>query len=176
MTITKRKRAILVSSAAAIAVTGLTIGRLWLRRRVKERERRTKYPYRAPLAVPLGQKFKLDLISEEQCYEFFRFTKDEIKLLIQLLPLSDIKYSRYRPSPEEALALHSRSWQSHVFNITIEFLAEVYAPKLYWDFKRLTIPTLQRYAQAIEEEGGIRGVWGFIDGTFYGNFWDILEI
>ena len=34
-----------------------------------------------------------------------------------------------------------------------------------WDVQRLTLPTIQKYARAVQDEVGTEGVWGFIDGT-----------
>ena len=36
---------------------------------------------------------------------------------------------------------------------------------LYWDKNQLTHQKINDYARAIEETGGVRGIWGFIDGT-----------
>jgi hypothetical protein len=59
----------------------------------------------------------------------------------------------------------SRAWLSSVFNDTITHLVLRYRDKLFWDPHRLTLQTLQRYAHATQEAGGVSRVWGWIDGT-----------
>jgi hypothetical protein len=59
----------------------------------------------------------------------------------------------------------SLSWQSSVFNDTIQYLVKRYCDMLYWDHRRLTIETIRQYATAIEEHCGYSDIWGFIDST-----------
>lgn len=34
-----------------------------------------------------------------------------------------------------------------------------------WDYNRLSLFRVHTYARAVEDKGGVKGVWGFIDGT-----------
>ena len=52
-----------------------------------------------------------------------------------------------------------------VFNDMITYLISRYAATLAWDKQRLSMTTLQRYASAVEQVTGLRGIWGFVDGT-----------
>ncbi|ODQ69170.1 hypothetical protein LIPSTDRAFT_30961 [Lipomyces starkeyi NRRL Y-11557] len=38
---------------------------------------------------------------------------------------------------------------------------------LKWDYRRLTLETLLRYASNVNKKCGYSNIWGFIDGTFY---------
>ncbi|ODQ76511.1 hypothetical protein LIPSTDRAFT_67431 [Lipomyces starkeyi NRRL Y-11557] len=37
---------------------------------------------------------------------------------------------------------------------------------LEWDYRRLTLETLLRYASNVNKKCGYSNIWGFIDGTF----------
>ena len=66
-----------------------------------------------------------------------------------------------------ALFGKSAGWLSAVFNDAVTFLVEEFTPLLQWH-PQLTYSRLQVYADAVEEVGGYRGIWGFVDGTFRG--------
>ena len=59
---------------------------------------------------------------------------------------------------------HSRSYLSLIFNDVLEHVFLRFKT-LWWDARRLTLPTIEKYARAIQNEVGTEGVWGFIDGT-----------
>ena len=59
----------------------------------------------------------------------------------------------------------SRTWLSIIFNDVVGHLIGRYRDLLFWDENRLTRETIEVYPTAIERKGGVRKVWGFIDGT-----------
>ena len=59
----------------------------------------------------------------------------------------------------------SRTWLCIIFNDVVEHLIHCFRDLLFWDDARLTRERIAEYAAAIERKGGVRGVWGFIDGT-----------
>jgi len=59
----------------------------------------------------------------------------------------------------------SRSWLSIVFNNIVEHLIRSFRNLLFWDRNRLIRETIEGYAAAIECNGGVKEVWGFINGT-----------
>jgi len=44
-------------------------------------------------------------------------------------------------------------------------LVNRYSKKLNWDEQRLSRAQVRVYANAVEQAGGVQGIWGFIDGT-----------
>jgi len=115
-----------------------------------------------------------------------RFSKEEIRILIPILGISNIPWRNcLNPSPELAICIllyrlsvsgsplkdeikvfgHSRSYISLVFNDILVYLCSRFRGLLFWDNKRLTLTKISEYAEAIERIVGGRGVWGWIDGT-----------
>ena len=111
--------------------------------------------------------------------------KEEIRTILLYLMLEDIAFPYcYKPTAELAFCLvlwrlaapnrlkenmyffgRSRSWQSTIINEVIVHLVQRFSKKLHWDENRLTRECIQGYSNAIEETGGVKGVWGWIDGT-----------
>ncbi|KAF8460151.1 hypothetical protein BDZ91DRAFT_833111 [Kalaharituber pfeilii] len=102
--------------------------------------------------------FCLDNISAEDCLEFFRFSREEVRLILPFLELDQVTFGgRYRPGAEAAFCLllfrlaapnqykenyhwfgQSRSWQSSVFTDVVHYLVDRYSAKLFWDHSCLT--------------------------------------
>ncbi|RPA99888.1 hypothetical protein L873DRAFT_1903797 [Choiromyces venosus 120613-1] len=119
------------------------------------------------------------------CLEFLRFRQQEIRLFLPYLELSSIRFrNRYSCTAETAICIllyrlsapnrlkedmkvfrHSRSWISLIFNDVVEYLVARYSKHMEWDETRLTRQQILRYTNIIEKKGGVKGVWGFIDGT-----------
>jgi len=59
----------------------------------------------------------------------------------------------------------SCAWLCTVFGDVVAHLTRHFHSLLFWDDRRLTYATVAQYARAVEEKSGVRGVWGFIDGT-----------
>jgi len=118
---------------------------------------------------------------------FYRFTKPQIRLLLQYFELDSIQWrSRYNPSSEMALCIllvklsyphrlfelfylfgRSPAFLSSVFTDIIEYLCDRYDEILRWH-PTITYRRIRRYARAIKRLGGAGLIWGFIDGTFKG--------
>ncbi|RPB01685.1 hypothetical protein L873DRAFT_1675815, partial [Choiromyces venosus 120613-1] len=114
-----------------------------------------------------------------------RFRQQEIRLFLPYLELSSIRFrNRYSCTAETAICIllyrlsapnrlkedmkvfrHSRSWISSIFNDVVEYLVARYSKHMEWDKTRLTRQQILRYTNTIEKKGGVKGVWGFIDGT-----------
>ena len=114
-----------------------------------------------------------------------RLSPTEIRLMLPYLQLEGITYRfRYVCKPEVALCIllyrlsapcrlksmmhvfqRSRGWICVIFNDVGEHIIASFRDLLFWDSTRLTQETIAEYASAIEREGGVKGVWGFIDST-----------
>jgi hypothetical protein len=70
-----------------------------------------------------------------------------------------------RLKEDMALFHRSRSWLSSIFNNVVEHLVDRYEQHLFWDNNRLTVAQIKNYTRIVELKGGVKGVWGFIDGT-----------
>jgi hypothetical protein len=96
-------------------------------------------------------EFQLDDYTDDWCYEFLRFLRQEIRYILPFIRLDLYAYRfRYNPSPETAfcpllykltwphrlkdtlnLFSRSRAWQSSVFNDTVLHLVSRYRDMLY---------------------------------------------
>ncbi|RPA89134.1 hypothetical protein L873DRAFT_1839327 [Choiromyces venosus 120613-1] len=59
----------------------------------------------------------------------------------------------------------SCTWLCIVFNDVLAYIIKRFGDLLFWDRNRLTRETIEGYTAAIEHKGGIKEVWGFINGT-----------
>lgn len=59
----------------------------------------------------------------------------------------------------------SRTRISVIFNDIVAYLISRYGETLWWDKRRLCYTTLRGYERAIHQVTGLKGVWGFVDGT-----------
>ena len=174
-----------VAAVAAASSAAFQIVSTVARSHLAKRRHRKRPRVRIILPAPRGTHFHLDNWDDERCEEFFRFTKDEIRLILPYLQLHEITFRcRIKVASETAFCLllyrlsapnrykenltifgRGKTWQSIVITDIIDYLVERYRNKLFWDFRRLTYEQLYNYASAIEEVGGVQGVWGFVDGT-----------
>jgi hypothetical protein len=123
------------------------------------------------------------------CVEFnvFRFSREEIEVLIHHFDLESIVFSnRIRSAGRAEMALclvlarlswphrfdefpplfgRSMSTLKRIFNDTLLYLQKRYHPIIEWhpmiNYNRMKI-----YSYAIDREGGGNNIWGFVDGTF----------
>jgi hypothetical protein len=137
----------------------------------------------------LRGSFSLDLMPPGRARVWLRFTVPEIKRLAPLLHLEEIEYRNgYDCEPITALCVvcarlsypgiwyqhadmfgRSPSWLSTVFNDTVIVLSHRFANHLRWHPQMTQYSTLKRFADAVEAVGGVKGVYGFVDGTFRGH-------
>jgi hypothetical protein len=114
-------------------------------------------------------EFQLDDYTDDWCLEFLRFSRQQIKEILPFLRLDLCTWrNRYNPTPEAAFCLllyklswphrlkdttnvfgRSMAWQSSVYVDILRYLVRRYRNMLYWDRRRLTISTIQRFAACI---------------------------
>lgn len=172
----------------------------WKRMRAYRRIHRLKYGYEDAMLrfrIPYKRKKLWSIASERwddaECLHFLRFTRAEIQQILSVLQINN-RYKwryRYRATAEEAFCLfcyrlsHPQrlkdcmrvfgkcdGWISTIFNDMALLLVKRYSRGLAWDTQRLDYQQLKEYANAIEREGGVGNIWGFIDG--YVLFWLVL--
>ena len=71
----------------------------------------------------------------------------------------------YRYKDEVKIFGYSWTYLSLIFNDVLEHVCMRFKAFLWWDAQRLTLPTIKKYAIAVQDQVGAEGVWGFIDGT-----------
>lgn len=128
---------------------------------------------------------RLEEMSASQELEAFRFSREEIRRLAPLLRIHEVTWSHgVAPAPDLALCVvcarlafpgrwstleslfgRSRAWLSTVFNDTVLFLYRTFLEALEWH-PQLTYERMDVYSKAIQNVGGVEGIWGFVDGTF----------
>jgi DDE superfamily endonuclease len=137
----------------------------------------------------LQQSFSLELMPPGRAKAWLRFTVPEIQRIAPLLQLHTVEY-RYRLQVDATTALcvvcarlstpgkwypicdlfgRSRSWLSTVFNDTVLFLAATFVESLNWHPQISDYSRLKAFSRGVHRVGGVKGVWGFIDGTFRGH-------
>ncbi|RPA94895.1 hypothetical protein L873DRAFT_1699950, partial [Choiromyces venosus 120613-1] len=117
-----------------------------------------------------------------------RFTKTEIRRLVQLFQLDSLRGGGWRYGYqlhlEEAICIllfrlssgqqlkdllkifgTSRARLSTIFNDIVLWLLRRYSKKLKWDENHLSRAKLIEYARAFKDTTRLSGIWGFVDGT-----------
>ena len=130
--------------------------------------------------------FDLDAYSDDESVEKFRFTRSDIRRLVDCLKVPGVFQTpeRSRCSAIEALCIllrrlsvpdrwsdlesmfsRSRSGLSNIFLFMVDHLVLSFGDLLYMDRNRLA-DSLDRFCNAVKAQGGeVDNVWGFIDGT-----------
>ena len=168
-------------AAAAFAAAVVVV---WYNQQLARRKGR--WAYRPPYEY-VQHSFSLELMSPGRARIWFRFTPEEIHRLVPLLNLEGVAYrNRYKVDPETAFCVvcvplsfpnrwehlvdlfgRYKSWLSTVFNDVILYLMARYREVIMWH-PILTYERLQVYAEAVRQVNGIKGIWGFVYGTFRG--------
>ncbi|OJD27217.1 hypothetical protein ACJ73_01382 [Blastomyces percursus] len=150
-----------------------------------EEDRSYQYRYRPPVPIMSQFEFESDALADEFIVAKFRFTKDEIRIILPYMRLEMIEWlARYQPSSEMALCIvlarlayphryqdltsifgRSASFLASIFNDTVQHLTDRFRDLLLWDCDRLTLEKLKFYCHYIEQRGGGDSIWGYIDGT-----------
>lgn len=153
----------------------------------RDRQTRELPRYREPF-VYTQKDWNLADWPDVNCRAFCRFNKAELSELADLLDIGAITFSnRLRPSPELALAItlnrlhYPATWRSRceIFGRSIGYLSTVftevilhldttYAALLDWHPRLDDEQLLEYFAQHVEAIHELKGIWGFIDGTFRG--------
>lgn len=161
------------------------IGRIIEQARARRRRRRESRSgqYR-PLPIH-KVPWRLDDLHPNWIPELFRFTKEEIRLIVPFLHLDRVPWKkRYSKTPEEALCivLFHLSWPhrekdtgrlfycsapriSSIFNDVCLYIWRRFQQPLLFDEHRLNLAKLREFAAVVEEAGGGHRIWGWIDGT-----------
>ncbi|OAX77001.1 hypothetical protein ACJ72_08705 [Emergomyces africanus] len=143
------------------------------------------HPYRPPLLYNSSINWSLDSWDDERVRRNLRFTKQEIRQILPLLQLQNVKF-RYliKPSPELSISLllaklstfrpyhqmaydfgRSPAYISIVINDLLEYLENRYSEGLEWN-PMITYERIQLYAKNLRHHCPGESIWGFIDGTF----------
>lgn len=158
------------------------------RRRQHEAERRLALA-RRPAYIYVRWQFCFEGLPQSNLIMLTRFNAQQIRRVVPLLKLDDVPWrSRLRPPPETAFCVlcarlaypgrwhhlcdvfgRSEAWLSTVFNDVCTFLAATFGPLLWWHPQLTEYRRLEEFSEGVERVVGVRGLWGFVDGTFRGH-------